>query len=1640
MKLIDNEIHNFLSDDEYENDNLQCENYIDTGESAVFKAQKIIQNKLSLTANNVTASNMDTNDLAMKFGDLSTTAPVAQSYTVKLPTIKLQSFTGEIEQWQCFWEQFKSSIDANPHLSVIDKHVFLRGYLDGEAKRLVDGISVIGDTYETTKKLLKERYGNKDRIIQSHLDYLEHLTVIQDPSPTHLNDLYIECNRRIQALTALGENIEAYGRILVPKIIRAFPNDICCRWIIYAKREKLNEGNITRLMQFLAEEVEGVIATQRVKGTSFSDHTVKFTVENFSINSKTVNKRKKISPFCSFCDTTGHWPQYCETVTDYDTRVQKLKTSNRCFLCTNRGHRVSNCPRKNTARCTKCKKRHHVSICPPVENNQLRVTSSAVNHITFPKTIFTHLQTARVYVTGPTGITKLTRCILDGGSQASFVHTNLIEKLKLKVVSSASLLVQAFESFTSQEQRRCVQLSLSSLWSNQTFSISAFESSNSYTTHPTAPPEIVHFAQKKRLRIADPPDDSSLPIEILIGGDHYWQIVSAEAPIKLSESFVLIPSVFGWVLSGTRTHTTIADKTSVHQVCVQVETDCLNDQVRRFWELDTIAIQDAQKRKMTTRDEEILSEFHKTYNTEDNRRIVSLPKKPLLTPLPTNKIIAENRFHSLQKRLASSDVFKTQYDKCMLNYIEQKHVEVCSIDESNEKSVYYLPHHAVRKKTQSETKWRIVFDASSHAPGMPSLNDILEAGPNLLPETIGCLLRFRLHEFAVTCDGKQAFLQLSLHKDDRNITKFFWYKLQSDSSQPTTFTDEITVYRFTRLPFGLTCSPFLLCAATRELAARHITEFPIAASMIDKHLYMDDFLASMETESRIIMLYHEIKNLMALMKLPMEKWATNSLKLKDVLQTHEESHKTETTVLAVKELDDICSLQIPRCIGISSHVSFAIHVFCDASERAYGSVLYIVTFKGDQMNVHLVCSRNKLAPIKKVTLPRLELLAALMGARLLQYFCAETNICSSNATLWSDSQVVLGWIRSDPNKWKTFVSNRVTEIISYTNPSQWRHCPGRDNPADKLSRGVSPSTLKNLKIWWNGPPWLVKSPEYWPHSDTISTDYSHNLERKKEKVQTLHIVSTQPIINATNYSSYFKLLRVTSWIFRFIHNCRKQEKLVGELLATELNQARIYWIQTVQKESFPSEYEALLTGKSLPKKSRIKKFNPFFKNNVILLGGRLQFSDLSHAEKHPILLEGSHHFTTLLIRQTHLRMHHLGVRIVLSQLRSEYWILRARHAIKKVLKTCLPCKVLKQKRSEQIEAPLPAERIQKSSPFETTGMDFTGPLYVKNNNFVTKAYIVIFTCATTRAIHLELVSDLRTDVFLLALQRFVSRRSLPHTVYTDNATTFCAADKELKLFWDTISSAKVQQFYAHHNIKWKFIAPRAAWWGGWWERMIGSIKQCLRKTLGKALLDDAGLITVLCDIEAALNSRPIVHEYGIKDDSEEALTPSHFLIGKKLTTIPSSPTNPETNLNRMWKNRQRLMDSFWKRWQKEYLMDLRAFHQVRNPSETNKISKRDIVLLQEDVRPRHTWKKARVEELILGRDKKVRTCVLRINGHTITGPVQLVIPLEATYLAAALDAENTPLIKLFQSTVLFAYRPSCFSHQLNGISSFADMK
>jgi len=206
----------------------------------------------------------------------------------------------------------------------------------------------------------------------------------------------------------------------------------------------------------------------------------------------------------------------------------------------------------------------------------------------------------------------------------------------------------------------------------------------------------------------------------------------------------------------------------------------------------------------------------------------------------------------------------------------------------------------------------------------------------------------------------------------------------------------------------------------------------------------------------------------------------------------------------------------------------------------------------------------------------------------------------------------------------------------------------------------------------------------------------------------------------------------------FPEKCPRKGKSVGELTATELTAAHMYWVRVVQEQAFIADVQSLRNNLPLPRGSKISRFNPFLRDGLVRLGSRLQCADLTREQRHPLLLDGAHRFTELLILQTHIRLHHFVVRIILSQLRNEFWVLRARHAIKRVIHTCLVCKTMKNPRGQQIEALLPSGRVKPSRPFAVTGIDFAGPLYIKVGNGMHKAYITLFTCATTRAVHLEL--------------------------------------------------------------------------------------------------------------------------------------------------------------------------------------------------------------------------------------------------------------------------------------------------------------
>ncbi|GFU06922.1 integrase catalytic domain-containing protein [Trichonephila clavipes] len=308
-----------------------------------------------------------------------------------------------------------------------------------------------------------------------------------------------------------------------------------------------------------------------------------------------------------------------------------------------------------------------------------------------------------------------------------------------------------------------------------------------------------------------------------------------------------------------------------------------------------------------------------------------------------------------------------------------------------------------------------------------------------------------------------------------------------------------------------------------------------------------------------------------------------------------------------------------------------------------------------------------------------------------------------------------------------------------------------------------------------------------------------------------------------------------------------------------------------------TEILALKQNEQLRSSSEIKSLVPYLdENNLLRLTGRLLEADLCFGEKHPVILPRRCKFTELLVIREHERIGHCGVSATLTQLRKKYWISKGRQLVKTMIRICLVCKKYSAKPADQLSGQLPRDRITQSPPFQVVGIDFTGAILVKENQGTRKSYVSLFTCAVTRAVHLELVLDMSTKCFLLALRRFLARRGNCKVIYSDNARTFKAAERELAYFANILKDSEFQSFVADKGIHWKFIVERVPWWGGFYERLVKTIKNPLRKILGRALLTFEELSTILSEVEVIVNHRPLTY---VENDSgePEPLTPAHFL-------------------------------------------------------------------------------------------------------------------------------------------------------------------
>lgn len=693
----------------------------------------------------------------------------------------------------------------------------------------------------------------------------------------------------------------------------------------------------------------------------------------------------------------------------------------------------------------------------------------------------------------------------------------------------------------------------------------------------------------------------------------------------------------------------------------------------------------------------------------------------------------------------------------------------------------------------------------------------------------------------------------------------------------------------------------------------------------------------------------------------------------------------------LKDLYTLAPIRIKRCYfpTISQPKEVEIHMFCDASEKAYATVAFLRIKIGNDIHTSFVTSKFKVAPINQQTIPKLELQGAVLACRVAQTLCKELEYKISNVYYWTDSLVVLHQIRSECRRFPMFVACRLGEIHENTDVEQWRWVPSDQNVADMATKEFKDVDLNPGSSWFSGPKFLQLPQDYWPEEPSCKTSEIDTkvVCLKFEKPQDLLILP-----DILRFSKFLRLIRATAWVLNF-KNMVKQEKINRPqeplLGVDDLDEALRMWVRKSQSDDFKDELAVLKKKSEVSKSSRIFKLSPFLdQKGIIRLRGRFPESpklELDFDTRNPVILDSKNRFTQLLVYRYHEEVHHNGVETVINNLRRKYWILHIRSAVKRCFKTCQICILRKCKPIPPEMGFLPEERLESHVfPFSYVGIDFFGPMTVSIGRRIEKRYGVLFTCLTLRAVHIELAATLNTSSTIMAIRRFISRRGQPVKMFSDNGTNFVGAERELRECIQSLDQSKISNELSAKGITWKFNPPAAANMGGCWERLVRSIKTSLKTVLKSVNPKEEVLQTLLLEIEYTINSRPLTH-VSIDPNDCEAITPNHFLLLRSNNTRIVEETPSEKISKKHWRFAEYLANSYWKRWITEYRPTLIRRQKWHSKSENLKVN--DLVIILDEKAPRNEWLMGKINEVYPGKDGTVRVATVITKKGIFKRPV-----------------------------------------------------
>ena len=1418
--------------------------------------------QLNKETHNQTQSLLSAQNRALQHQSISQSTQATQPVKVNLPKLQIPTFTGDVMKWTEFQDMFKTSVDNHQGLSDVQKFTYLRDHLGGLAKDTISGLPLTGGNYAVAVSLLTSRFGDSQVIINAH-----HVALMDLPncsaSTKKLRTFYDAVEIHLRSLAAAGQDTAQL--VFLPMITSKLPKSVLVQL-------ELQKGptpwTVTNLRTALGQYVSAQEAAERQCPTTADVDRPTYSSGQVLTTHKpaATTTASAAAVTCAFCKQK-HYSDDCTTYRTVDAR--KKQAPDRCFKCLRYGHSSQTC--NFNRRCYYCGKsgQHHRSFCPSKfgkPNHSMNINAEPFQPTPATSVVLGQdeevlMQTALVNVLTPAASSVQARILFDTGSSRSFVTESLQKRAQLHVTDTETISLATF----GDQKRRTTEFT-KILLQFPTNNGSVQDITACVTPHITSPIRRIAIDTTKHPSLHDLPlaeplthTDERLHIDILIGLDHYYDIIGSDR-LVYPDGLLLLDSTLGFIRAGKVT-TEAPPSVSEGQSCLVHQPNPYQDpdfDLKRFW-----SVEDLGKFDDREVDDLALQQFKENIRFEEGRYEVRWPWRDDHDILPSNYGLAIGRLNSLLKRLSTKPNLLNQYDTVISDQLKKGIIEPAPVVPTSPHT-HYLPHHCVVKPSHNTTKVRVVYDASAKASKQsPSLNDCLLSGPNLVPDLCGVLLRFRLPRIAISSDIEKAFLQLSLHDEDRDVTRFLWLR---DVSLPAT-PENIQTFRFCRVPFGVVSSPFLLAAtvhhhlknSTCKDAPEHL-----------KNIYVDNLFSGADTDNEAMKQYNSTKKLFSKASMNLREWASNSpIFLQQIPEADRtttsvqkclgllwdttgdtiSSSPVDTTSIAVTtkrhvlqavskffdplglqspvlvqakilmqdiwkldvdwddplpddtlqhwisiaaDLETASSTSYPRFVGAPdpSNASYELHVFCDASASAYGAAVYLTVISDDHRTTNLLFSKSRVAPVQAQTIPRLELMAALLGANVTRFIRKELPLTFRRSYLWSDSTTVLHWLAST-EKLPVFVKNRV-EAIRAVPHLTYQYVKSCDNPADLPSRGATVSTLQSSNLWWHGPAFLSVSSdqpvilaagedptETTPESSKGSKGLGKSqLAQTKKKSDAHHqqikICDESPFgIDVERFSSFTTLVRVTALCTRFLCRLRKTESAVGPITVPEIERAKDLWIKHVQRQ-YADVHTALKLSKPHP---LIGKLNLYLDSkNLIRCRGRLENADIPLSAIHPILMPRSH-IADLIIRDCHHQTMHAGVPHTLAKVRQTYWVPKGRSTVKSAIIRCLTCKRHHGgPYSLPNMAPLPSSRVTPARAFARTGIDFFGPLYVRGSSESTKVWVCLFSCMVTRAVHLELVMDMSTTEFLLAFRRFVARRGSPELVTTDNAPQFKVAD------------------------------------------------------------------------------------------------------------------------------------------------------------------------------------------------------------------------------------------------------------------------